>query len=156
MVRAGAQGDIIIAAQRRISLGHPFRSRQGLASSLRVLGVTRQRRDASRCAPMLVRLRWKPVASDGRKNDGHKYRSYLCFMTWGTEHRRQGNSENPRQSSNYRQPDPDRCPLAQCIPLAPSRISERASERTSPVLGRDSRDFLLFLLPTVSRRTPDP
>lgn len=62
-----------------------------------------------------------------------------------------GERENPRQSSNYRQPDPDRCPRARCTaPISPP------SRPWNLVFGRDSRDFPLLLLPTLPRPTLDP
>lgn len=48
----------------------------------------------ARCEP--------PVASDGRKNDGHKYRSYLCFMTCSGSSWRRQNPEAKLQLSTAR------------------------------------------------------
>lgn len=48
----------------------------------------------ARCEP--------PVASDGRKNDGHKYRSYLCFMTCSGSSWRRQNPEAKLQLSTGR------------------------------------------------------
>lgn len=84
----------------------------------------------------------EPVASDARKNDGHKYRSYLCFMTCSGPEPEAAESEAKLQLSTGQILTDV---LAHCIrysssllPLPPA--THTTSVVSEAVLARDSCD----------------